>query len=118
MTEPSSSPRVRSVLRVPATGGNPERLVSAEEGERIHSPQMLPDGRTLLLHVGSERYGIRERSSRRRWIPVSAVFSSRVARMPRYVDTGHLVYALEDDLLAVPFDVDALEDRRRPRPRR
>ena len=96
------------LFRVSADGGTPEVLARVVEGvERYHAwPQVLPGGKAVLSTVGQtsgpsvgllslgtgERRTLIERGS-----------------YARYVATGHLVYALEDKLLAAPFDLDQLQ---------
>jgi len=99
------------VLRVSADGGTPETLIPMDsaKNEYAHGPQMLPDGKTVLftLRAGGT------------WDEAQIVAQSLEtgARSvlieggsdARYVPTGHLVYALGDTLLAVPFDVSQLQ---------
>ena len=43
------------IMRVPESGGTPERIVAAADGERFDAPQLLPDGqlmRTRGTNVG------------------------------------------------------------------
>lgn len=100
------------IRRVPASGGRPEVLVSVDEGEVAHGPQILPDGQAVL-------YTLARGTASDRWDHAQIV----VHRLPsgerttlieggsdaRYVSTGHLVYALGGVLFAVPFDVGRLE---------
>ena len=100
------------VFEVRGTGGTPELLIDLE-GERAQRPQRLPDGQSVLFTVvgGEGRFGS--------WDTAQIVVQSletgerRVlidgGSDARYLPTGHLVYALGDTLLAVPFDVDRLE---------
>ncbi|TMB86605.1 MAG: hypothetical protein E6J45_13645, partial [Chloroflexi bacterium] len=39
----------KGILRVPAAGGTPEVVVSLSQGEAAASPQMLPDGASILF---------------------------------------------------------------------
>ena len=110
----------RGIFRVSATGGTPELLipVETESRERAHGPQILPDGRTVLFTVahgelGSERMGgaiwrqsqivVQSLDTGERRVLIGSGMDAR------YLTTGHLVYALAGDLLAVPFDLDQLE---------
>jgi serine/threonine-protein kinase len=99
------------ILRVAANGGAPEVLIpmDSERNERGQGPELLPDGHTVLFTL----------STTGSWDESQIVVQSldtgerRVlaegGRDARYMPTGHLVYALEDTLLAVPFDAERLE---------
>jgi serine/threonine-protein kinase len=79
------------------------------ENELGHGPQMLPDGKTVLFTL----------STSTSWDEAQIVTQSletgerRVliegGTDARYVPTGHLVYALGETLLAVPFDLERLD---------
>ena len=99
------------VMRVSGNGGTAEVLVLNEAGQ-IHGPQVLPDGKSVLF--------TRSRSGdRARWdeaqIVVHSLDTGEQKELlaggsdARYVPTGHLVYALEDGLFAVPVDLASLE---------
>ena len=100
------------IMRVSANGGNPELLVATEEGEQVHGPQMLPDGESLLFTITNV-------AGQTRWDEAQIVAESLESGErkvlwtggsdARYVPTGHLVYALEDVLFAIPFDLASLE---------
>ena len=98
------------ILRVSENGGELESVVEMEEGEEAYGPQLLPGGEWLLFTL---------RGSRTTWNDASIVAQAVsggerkelgiVGFDGRYVPTGHIVYALEGDLLAVPFDNGNLE---------
>src|SRR5262245_46973539 len=106
----------REVLRVPPNGGMPTRAVVASDTEEVCSPQMLPDGRTVLFTLRPAVDGETEQSP---WDKARIVAQSvsdgrrRVliegASDARYLPTGHLVYAVAGTMYAVPFDASALE---------
>jgi serine/threonine-protein kinase len=97
--------------RVPAAGGMPETLtrLDSNDGRRHSLPHMLPDGRRVLYTIGN---------------PGSNFADGQVAVMSlatgdthvvldqgvdaRYVSSGHLVYARDGTLMAVPFDLKGL----------
>ena len=100
------------IWQVSENGGTPVQLISAEEGEQAFGPQLLPGGEWVLFTLARP-------TGTGRWDEADIVIESlssgerRVLRTggsdARYVATGHLVYALEDALFALPFDVEALE---------
>jgi serine/threonine protein kinase len=100
------------IMRVPANGGKPERLVSVKGDELAHGPQMLPGGQavlfTLATGTGADRWDKAHvvvqtlRSGERKTVIEGGSDA-------RYVSTGHLVYALGGIVFAVPFDVRRLE---------
>ena len=89
---------------IPAAGGEPTRLTSVDssKGESEHtSPEALPGGRAVLFTIGSPDEGtIAALDLRTRTYAIVL----RNARGPRYVASGHLIYAAGTSLLAVPFD--------------
>jgi eukaryotic-like serine/threonine-protein kinase len=98
------------ILRMPDTGGQPTVLLTAEEGDRVILPGLLPGGRALVYtQVAPEATTVVVRAigdaagEARPLLPGALV--------ARYVPTGHLIYALEGQgqLMAVPFDADRLE---------
>ena len=98
------------IWQVSGEGGTVATLVTVDDGELAASPQMLPGGRWVLFTLRPT--GVRS------WDDAQIVAQSietaeRKVLIPggrhaRYVRTGHLVYALDDTLLAVPFDVETL----------
>ena len=100
------------IMRVSANGGASELVIPTEEGEQVHGPQMLPGGEWVLFTLTSA-------GGATRWDEAQIVVQSlesgerRVlwegGSDARYVSTGHLIYALEDVLFALPFDLASLE---------
>jgi len=98
------------IMRVSANGATPELVIPAKEGEQLDSPQLLPDGDSVLFTVTTA-------SGATRWDEAQIVVQSlstgartmvvRGGSDGRYLPTGHLVYALEDRLLAVAFDAES-----------
>ena len=97
------------IWRVSGEGGKPEHVVKVEAGQIADSPQLLPGGRAILFTLAA-RLGewdtaqiiVQSLDSDRRDVVVERGADAR------YVPTGHLVYALDGTLLAVPFDVTRL----------
>ena len=97
------------LFRVPAGGGEPAVLTTPDraQGEIDHRyPFLLPGTNAVLFSVAvADNYHIATldlRTGQRRLL-VSG------ARNAQYVDSGHLVYAVEQTLRAVRFDTDSLE---------
>jgi len=98
---------------VPATGGSLARLTQVEpaKGEQLHGyAQMLPAGRAVLFNVRTEGqvpsdWTIVVQSLEGGERQTVAVGGSD----PRYLSSGHIVFAQSGALIAVPFDVDRLE---------
>jgi serine/threonine protein kinase/Tol biopolymer transport system component len=109
----------KGIMRVSASGGQPELLVRVNEGEVAHGPEMLPGGQAVLFTLASS-------TGADRWDKaqiVGQVLKSGERKTlidggsdGRYVPTGHLVYAREGVVFAVPFDVRRLEVTGRPVP--
>ena len=100
------------IMRVAASGGTPELVITAKEGEYLYGPHSLPDGDSVLFSVTTS-------SGPNRWDRAQIVVQSLSSGArtvlvqggsdARYVSTGHLVYAVGDALFAVAFDVDRLQ---------
>ncbi len=108
------------IMRVSAKGGTPELVVKAADGEQLDSPQLLPDGHSLLFSQAPPAAFMRSNRWDSAQVAVQSLRSGarkvlvRNASDARYVHTGHLVYAVEDGLQAVRFDLNALEVRSGP----
>ncbi len=91
----------KGIYRVSANGGIPKLIV--KEGS-IYFPQILPDGKSLLFTFGNAPYkiGVQSLQSGER----NELFAGAKAQ---YISTGHIVYALENNLFAVPFDPKTLK---------
>ena len=97
------------IWRVSGFGGEPENVVKVGAGQLALSPQMLPGGRALIFTLGEAG----------NWDEAQIVAYSLESGTTsvllkggsdgRYVPTGHLVYARQDTLLAVPFNADTLQ---------
>ncbi|MGH9385778.1 MAG: protein kinase domain-containing protein, partial [Vicinamibacterales bacterium] len=98
----------KGVVRCPANGGSPEQLVTVNDSEEAHGPQLLPGTDTLLFTVAKTAEGPS------RWDKAQIVVQplGSGARKTiinggteaRYLPTGHLIYALEGVIYAAPFD--------------
>jgi Tol biopolymer transport system component len=104
----------RGIFRVSGNGGTLERIVTVEEGQRAHGPQLLPDGRTVLFTLARTPS----------WDEAEIVVQSldggarqtiiKGGTDGQYLRTGHLVYGLRNTLMAVPFDTASLSVRGGP----
>ena len=94
------------LMRVASTGGVTEPVTTLAEGEADHrQPHLLPGGSALLFTVatsGPDRIAVKFLDSGERRILLEG-------STPRYVASGHIVFARENALWAVPFDADQRE---------
>ncbi len=108
--------RTGGLFRVPASGGTPEEITQLDEasGEVSHRlPHILPNGKAVLFTA--LRYKTSGLDWNRAQIFVQSLGTGERKLLleggsdARYVPTGHLVFAREARLLAVPFDPGRLE---------
>jgi len=103
------------IVRVPETGGvEPEVVVQAADGEQISGPEKLPGSEWLL-------YSAAQGSN---WADAAIVATRpgtgerkvvlQGGSNPRYAPTGHLIYFLDGNLLAVGFDAEEVAIRGGP----
>ena len=103
------------LFRVSGAGGKlPEEVVNIphKAGEQgIRWPQALPGGKAVLYVIGGADPGgsdnaricvLELKTGQQKTLVQGGTF-------PRYVSSGHLVYAQDGRLLAVPFDLQKLE---------
>jgi eukaryotic-like serine/threonine-protein kinase len=105
------------LLRVPASGGEPEVLTTPDtsHGERDHYfPFVLPGSRGVLFTMtaagGSRQVAVLDFQTGQRKTLI------RSGSEAQYVETGHLVYADGGALWAVRFDLASLSVRGDPAP--
>jgi serine/threonine-protein kinase len=112
------------IMKVSENGSKPELLVSLETGELAHGPQILPGGDAILYTVSTGQgtdlwdkakiYVQRLKESgggtRGRKLVVDGGADGR------YVSTGHIVYAYQGTLFAIPFDLKQLQVKGGPAP--
>ena len=102
----------KGIMRVSANGGEPEVVAPVDANQAVYGPAFLPGGQSFLMAVTSnqtaDRWDLGE--------IVAYTLSTRERKTvlrgggaPRYVSTGHLVYAAGSNLLAIPFDATRLE---------
>ncbi|HET9361950.1 MAG TPA: protein kinase, partial [Vicinamibacterales bacterium] len=99
------------IWRVAGSGGaEPKVLIKVQAGESAHGPQLLPGGEWVLFTV---------RSGNPSWDDAQIVVQSirsnerrvvvKGGRDGRYLPTGHLVYARDETVFGVVFDVGRLQ---------
>jgi Tol biopolymer transport system component len=91
-----------SIMRIPDKGGTPTSIIKGKAGI-LQFPQILPNGKSVLF----EMYEANK-------IMVQSLESGEPKELlaganPRYLPTGHIVYAEENNLFAVRFDQNKLE---------
>ncbi len=96
------------ILRLSASGGTPEPLIQAAEGEQMYGPQLLPDGSVLFSVTTGEALN--------QWEKAQVVVQSRASSErtviatsgtePRYLSDGIITYTSGSRLFAVRFDLD------------
>ncbi|MDA2937576.1 protein kinase, partial [Acidobacteria bacterium AH-259-A15] len=99
------------IWQVSGAGGTKEVLISLDstKKESAHGPQILPGGKAVLFTLGSgpswddAQIVVQSLETGERQVLISG------GRDARYLPTGHLLYAREGTLLALPFDVARLE---------
>jgi serine/threonine protein kinase len=100
-----------NIMRVSENGGKPE-LLAKVEGGLIVAPQVLPDGKNVIYtNAAAQPYPVVAQAlgSEKR----KGLLSGSNAM---YLPTGHLVYAVDSNLFAVPFDPVKLEVKGGPIP--
>ena len=99
------------IARVSASGGTPEVIARAKQGELVGGPEVLPGGRFVLFSVTAGTAGDWDKGR----LVVHSLESGEertvveAASDAHYLPTGHLVYAKEGVLFAAPFDAAANE---------
>jgi Tol biopolymer transport system component len=102
----------KGVMRVPASGGQPELIVPIEDQEIAFRPQLVTGGNAVLFTLASSGGGMEQ------WDKAKAVVHSLAsgtrttliegASDARYLPSGHLVYASSGVIFARTFDLSRL----------
>ena len=94
------------IMQVPASGGEPQQLIALGKDEVASAPRLLDDGRVLFAMA--ERTPAGTTASPRVVLqkPGDATRTTLVDNgyAPRYLPTGHLVYASDDVLFGRTFN--------------
>ncbi len=92
--------------RVAATGGTPMPVGTDDVPVSGNWPQFLPDGGLLAVSDGRiVQLDLESLEVRTMWEPAEPI------RQARYLPSGHLVYGSAGDIIALSFDLEALEVR-------
>jgi serine/threonine-protein kinase len=105
----STSTSGRAIMRVAASGGQPEKVIQLEPGETASRPQVLDDGRVLFavgpanpaaaaIDWAAGRIVVQRPGEKTRTTIVEG------GTDPRYLPTGHLIYQMNGVLYARTFD--------------
>ena len=97
------------IWQVPSNGGTATRIVEAAEGETVVGSQLLPGGTHVLYSVrpvgtaaDEGEIVVEDLETHDR----NTVWTG--GHDAKYLPTGHLVYRFENDLFALPFDLETL----------
>jgi serine/threonine-protein kinase len=100
----------QGLWRVPAEGGTPQQLTSLDSSRKEFNhwyPQALPGGKAAIFNSFSTPFAksrieaVEYKTGKRTVLIDGAIFG-------RYVPTGHLLFARDAALFAVPFDASKL----------
>ena len=110
----------KGILRVSANGGEPEVLVKMNSLELPSHPQMLDRGTSVLFTLGNLT-GTADRWDQAQIVVQSLSTGERKTLIRggsdgRYLPTGHVIYAVGSNVLAVPVDLKRLEVKGGPVP--
>ena len=105
------------LYRIPSSGGQPELIAAPDRGKSeklLTSPDVLPGGRSVLFTVASgdtdTRFAVAAINLDTRTI--THILDD--ASSPRFLGTGHLIYASGSAMKAVAFDPGTLKPSGRP----
>jgi serine/threonine-protein kinase len=105
------------IQRVSENGGQAELLVGVEKEEIAHGPQILPGADAVLFTVAMGNGELWDQAK----IFVQSLKPGGARKLlvdggsdGRYIPTGHLVYAQQGTLFAVPFDLKHLQTSGKP----
>ena len=97
------------ILRVPAGGGTPARLVQVDTNESAQGPQMLPGGEFIIFTLVGRNGGVAIAQ-----IVAQSLASGerrtliRNGSDARYLPTGHILYSVGSTVYGVAFDLATL----------
>jgi serine/threonine-protein kinase len=100
--------QVKGILGVSDTGGRPQTIITPTDQEILYGPQMLPGGEWVLFTSAAiataegwnkAQIVVQSRKSGRRRILIPGGSDAR------YLQTGHIIFAVVGVEFAVPFDL-------------
>ena len=99
------------IMKVSANSGKAEPVVAIEPGEIAYFPQMLPGNQGVLFTLAAASGSDSWKQARIviQPLPSGDRHVLEDAADARYVPTGHIVYAVDGSLFAIPFDVSQLK---------
>ena len=101
---------VAGILMVPEEGGTPIDLLTPGENEHFHQMYLFPEGGGFVFNVdpdsGSDRFDA--------WNGERRVVVEENAAVMGYSPSGHVVYAHEGSIWALPFSAERLEPTGEP----
>jgi serine/threonine protein kinase len=107
----------KTLSKIREEGGAPEILTTLQKGEGFHQlPEILPNGRAILYTSATGSGWFAD------WKIVAQSLETGKRKVvvegadPRFLPTGHLLFARNGTLMAVSFDPDTLELRGNPVP--
>ena len=94
-----------ALFRVPEAGGTPVQLTQAESGTAHFFPEALPGGRAILFTALSSRVDLGSGRIDMLSLETGEVRTIvDVGYAAHYLPSGHLVFARQGSLWAIPFD--------------
>ena len=102
----------KGILRVSATGGKPEPIVTMNAGSVAHGPQVLPGGDAVLFTL-AEGTNVTPGWDKAKIVVQSLRTGKRTVLVDggsdgRYVAPNHLLYAVGGVVFGIPFDLKRL----------
>jgi serine/threonine-protein kinase len=107
----AQDPELQGIFQVSPEGGVARRIAELRRDEVAMTPQVLPDGRTLVFTVSTGSGD--ELRDQTQVVAQSLADGTRTVLVERgayarYLPTGHLLYAVSGIVFAVPFDAAAV----------
>jgi serine/threonine protein kinase/WD40 repeat protein len=104
---------LRTVMRVPASGGTAQVLITLQPNELPDGPRMLPGGDSVLFTLATTSRATVERWDKAQVVVQSVKSGARKLLVnggsdARYLPTGHIAYAIGGSIYAVAFDLRTL----------
>ena len=106
--------QAEGIYRVSINGGMPELIIPSPQEGRLYGPQLMPDGDSVLFSETTSVLDSEVWSWDGAQIVVQTLSTGERTVLPlagsdaRYLPTGHIVFAREESLFAVPFDPNRL----------